>query len=830
MFISTARLQRLFHELFLILCTAILAVLIVIPAQLVRGEESDRMTGVIAVIDRTAIEMSGLKTLQQLFSDRSEFNVFGIEGLSSAYGIQYLIDGQPMTGLDFVTFPLSSVERIELLREGATRYRGSTDAGTINIVRRKDFDGFEVAGGILRPSRPGLDVNSGSILWGGEIGRGRVLVGFDLVSFEELRDADRDYSRARYGSTMAGSQGVSRHGNTLYYGDQSYAIGDCDPEIYTGALTTAEGEVCGYPYADVAWSYYQAEERENVFFQANQFIDGLGEFYLDSHVARIDTERIYAPTAGEFSLEVNSSLKETLERAIDGLSIDVGDSVRVGHRFTGHGNRTWLSEQNDRGFTLGLRGDLSASVSFETHIRYFWAEMRELGGKFVGEDLIEESIRSGNYDIVNPLSSDPAHLAAVRETTLDLSRDVSRESAVIAAALDGVAVTLPGGPVRWTGGLEFENYHYGDLKTYRDSRGRFHTIEQALGSGGSNVVANREIMRTRAAATFPVMPDLEATLAGHFTRFNDIGSLSTWRLAGRYTPSDSLEFRVHSTRGQASPTVSELYATGSVRFPWARDCRDHPNDLITCTAEVSPVQYKAEDVSNSNLNPLEFSNVGVGATLRFGKLSVAADWHRRESWNLTSRPSAQFLIFMENRGESLPAGAAIVRVGENGVIESIQIPFLARRDNENISERLALGASTEWQSGLFAFGIDLNYVRTLENEVWLAGIKQLGDYSRHRAHAVLRATRGDLSAAWNVHFVSGYYNPARSGRWSSWTGHDLAVQWADAFGKAGLDLTGGVLNIGDSQPSLNAANPNSPSLTYDSARGRSVFLNVALKF
>ena len=273
--------------LFLAAMTATALSTAALPAH---GAEAEPAPGVIAVIDRTAIELSGLTTLSQLLSNRSGFNVFGIQGLSASIGGSYLVDGRPVSGLDFSTFPLSAVERIELLEEGATRFSGHIGDGTINIVLRRGFEGTEVSGSLGRPIHPGVDSAGGSALWGGRVERGRILVGIDHVFSEEVRESDRDYTRAKYTDTLAGSQGVSISGNTLFVGDDRYALGDCDPAVYTGPLRSGSGEACGYAYADTAWfDSYPRTKRDSLFLHADYPLKEGSELYLDTLISQTST-------------------------------------------------------------------------------------------------------------------------------------------------------------------------------------------------------------------------------------------------------------------------------------------------------------------------------------------------------------------------------------------------------------------------------------------------------------------------------------------------------------------------------------------------------------
>ena len=177
----------------------------------------------IAVIDRTDIAMSGLTNVRELLLSRAGFNSFGLHrpffvGVERA---AFLLDGRPVSGLDLPMLPLSAVERVEILDEGAARHGGHAVAGAVNIVLRRGYEGAEASAGGGRPKQTGGNSNHGSALWGGAVGRGHLTVGVDHIRRREVRDADREFSRAKWtpGGPFAGTRGVSIAGNTP--GDRS---------------------------------------------------------------------------------------------------------------------------------------------------------------------------------------------------------------------------------------------------------------------------------------------------------------------------------------------------------------------------------------------------------------------------------------------------------------------------------------------------------------------------------------------------------------------------------------------------------------------------------
>ncbi len=158
----------------------------------------------VLVIDRKTIERTGLQTvgdiLQQLTASgkalNAKFNSSGNFGFPSDGGgigagsaqvdlrnlgskrVLVLVDGirwvneSSASGVsgaaDLNTIPVSIIERIEVLEDGASAIYGSDAiAGVINIITRKKFDGAEVTGYFGRYSGFGGDTKQGSLTIGG---------------------------------------------------------------------------------------------------------------------------------------------------------------------------------------------------------------------------------------------------------------------------------------------------------------------------------------------------------------------------------------------------------------------------------------------------------------------------------------------------------------------------------------------------------------------------------------------------------------------------------------------------------------------------------------
>jgi iron complex outermembrane receptor protein len=91
--------------------------------------------------------------------------------------------------VDLNVIPLSAIQRVEILKEGASIYGSDAVAGVVNITKTddsKDFDVFYSA-----PSRAAMFRINGS--WGETYGNFHVRLTGDYYNKQELQRGDRDF-------------------------------------------------------------------------------------------------------------------------------------------------------------------------------------------------------------------------------------------------------------------------------------------------------------------------------------------------------------------------------------------------------------------------------------------------------------------------------------------------------------------------------------------------------------------------------------------------------------------------------------------------------------
>jgi TonB-dependent receptor len=126
--------------------------------------------------------------------DVLEYDGVRLRGLDPGY-TQILINGErvPGAGFDRSFFvdriPAELVERIEIVRSPSADRSGDAIAGALNIVLRDGYSldgGYVRAGGVNFPD--GITKGLGGAVWGGEVGPGRALAGFNVQARRNPKD------------------------------------------------------------------------------------------------------------------------------------------------------------------------------------------------------------------------------------------------------------------------------------------------------------------------------------------------------------------------------------------------------------------------------------------------------------------------------------------------------------------------------------------------------------------------------------------------------------------------------------------------------------------
>ncbi|HYC72123.1 MAG TPA: TonB-dependent receptor [Opitutaceae bacterium] len=177
----------------------------------------------VATIDRRLIDQSGLLSTAELLQKMTLANGGSVPLTNNATGFTpgasstslrglgpdatlVLVNGRRMpfypvgTGgttafVDLNSIPLSAVERIEVLKDGASAvYGADAVAGVVNIIFRRGYNGAEASLSYGNTTNKDSSEFNANLLYGVSGDKGSIMVGVNYYNREPIFQRDRDYS------------------------------------------------------------------------------------------------------------------------------------------------------------------------------------------------------------------------------------------------------------------------------------------------------------------------------------------------------------------------------------------------------------------------------------------------------------------------------------------------------------------------------------------------------------------------------------------------------------------------------------------------------------
>ena len=795
---------------------------------------------VIAAFERDYIERSGAQTLEELL-DTGITRYF----LTGGQSLLVLVNGRPYatTSGDLDTLPLSAIERIELLSgDSLGTLDGGAVRGAINVVLRTDLEGFETRVITRLPSQDGGDGWQGSAFWGGAVGKGRLTLGADLLRRQEIPAGSRDYSRSvwRDGGTFRETKNVSVGGNTVWVvqrdetrdvtGERSVALGDCDPaKGYTGPLGNPPGitsgdKGCGFAYGNIMWNTNRYEQKSAVV-NLDYPLTEQAEFHLDANFTRGDSAYRYAPSIDSFLFRPNPGLLQSINDAAgSAFTADGNDLFVVAHRFVGHGNRDWLTDTEAYDVAVGLEGRITEGLGYDARVRAYGLDGLQSGDTFVHAGRIRAEILAGNYDLANPFSNAPEHQQAIENSGLRLERDFASDYLAARLALEGSGVAIGGRKSAWTAGFDVDRSKAHNIRLYHARDGATYKVSEVLGSGGASFEGERETAGAFAELSLPLLENLDLRAGGRGDEYDDVGGLASWRIGANFRPSELITLRGSWSAGQRPPSMLDLHSDEVQDHPYI-ECDPGTGSPPRSCKELNNRQVTRVTRGNPELDPSDTERLAVGAEARKGPFFLGVEWYRLSNSGLPGQNSADWA--MQNLHECAPgdttdciertAGDITIHNGYANVVES---------DLSGVNTRVGGGFKTAWAT----VGMRAVWRHVVSTDKRIAGEEDRLAIPSNVVRLGFLARRGGLSATWTTYYRSGYENRQRTGTFKSWTGHDVALDWANPLGLKGGRVSAGVFNLTDAGLSVDTSNPNSVDGPTEAGWGRTFFLTVNVQF
>lgn len=832
---------------------------VVVTGSRIRRDVSDAPSP-ITIIDREEIDLTGLENVADLLRTTT-YNNFGSfrERSGSSFGQIALISlrglgsdrtavlingrrvpGNPFTGtaaVDLNSIPLTAIDRVEILTDSASAVYG-TDAlgGVVNIILRDDYEGGEFEVGTDMPTREGADADHFNFLFGARGERASMLFTAEWFKRDPIFDGDRDYSKVKIEDPGDGTlpdlgvhtTGVSGGGNTAFAPGFSAAssVGDCPTEVYAGVVENpfgVPGTACGFGYADISAQTGGLDRISTYLSTDYEWHPGHNVFF-ENRFTRIASFGRYAPAVGFFSVPGDSQYNpfDTSADSYPKLADGTPYPFSIFHRFVGHGPRDDDTERYEMDSVVGVEGELlEGTVNYEVYARNYRYQASEEGETYILQSQVELETELGDYNLTNPLSQDPAHLAALGRMAATLFRDILTDYTAAGVTFDGFGANLPAGQIGWAVGAEVASTEY------LDDYDSFREAGNVLGSAGNSASGSRSRWAGFGEISIPILDDLELTAAGRYDSYDDFGTAFSPQFAARYQPIDMLVVRASWGQGFKAPNLTSLYQSRSQSF-------NNVTDTFRCLAlgtDPCPT-FQVENFTGGNpdleAETAESFNVGV-IVEPIPALSLSLDYFNIEIEDVVQQLSLGTILQLEIVG-TLPPGVAVRRgtatATDPGRLVSIDNVYanLAVREINGIDLRLHYEA--DLADGVVS--VDVEATKLDDYDVTpnpfdpTQDLLDTNGYPDRRAAVTVRWARDVLT----LNYIWRFTGP--HGNYGSHHTSDLIGVYGFRFGG---ELSAGVRNLMDEDPGIDEVNgwDDDALYLYDVA-GRVPFISYRHSF
>ncbi len=777
----------------------------------------------------------------------------GLRGLGQRATLT-LINGRRMAAFGFAqnlqdsfvdlnSIPLAAIERIEVLKDGASAIYGSDAlAGVVNIILRKDFRGLELTTGYAGTSRSDGQETRASIAGGiGDVSKDKYnLIGVvDYFNRETIWARDRDFSSTQdqrrfqggtdLRSTLSNPGNYARVGGfPAPFAPTRIPFASCPAE----RLVAINGVTQCVENTNIYNTLIPETQRLGLFtrltYEFSPSLGGFAEVGLNKTKTFTQSVPFTAP-ANQIGPGVARQINARLPVGNPNNPYNVPVDVR--YRFDDVGPRQVFNDTEAKRFVAGLKGTIG-NWDWESGLLYANSYSTQDDKNGIKVSGLLAVIADGSYNFLNPSANTAATYNRLKAEYQRRGDSTIKQWDVKAT---GELMQLAAGPVGVAIGLETRKESLNDIADDVLISG------DVLGRGSSRAKGNRTLTSGHAEVSIPLQKNLEVQIAGRTDRYSDFGSASTPKIAFRWTPIKELLLRGSFSRGFRAPNLVEAGDSQAFAFNTLIDTRRCAINTAYCAATGVPAILSA----GSGLQPEKSVSRSIGFVWDISKdASLSVDGFDIAQKRIIGTEGAQTILNLENtdpvyaaRILRAPADPTDILRGAPGNIVGVLNQFV------NLTELKTRGYDVDinWrflrnEFGNFTFASSNSFVQNYKTQNVKTDplIEFAGSYGypRHRGVTSLIWDRGPWSASATLNHIAGYTASTSAaagapeiGAWDTW---DLQLSYS---GFRNLKLTFGGRNITDKEPPIDLSPGSIPyDITQHNPRGSFYYATLKYKF
>jgi len=852
---------------------------VVITGSYIKGSGTDEATPV-DVLDSDYIQKQGALTIGELTqklavnsgaeNNPDSFTAGGTQGTSNVnlrgLGLTstlVLVNGKRQTiagavandgsvFVDTATIPMAALERVEILKEGATATYGSDAvAGVVNFILRDDFEGLEVSVGHQKAESSDQTTDDVSVLAGFGIGDNtNVILSGSFMQQDPMSSAERSYTTINAVSTLGRSflnlgglapglpvfiEGTGDYAGT-YGPGETIPDANCEANggIYGAAfIPSLGGQKCGFLYGP-RFNLVNEEERTNVYAAITHDMDN------------------GVTVRGELGFAKNEVLDNPQSPSYPALNFPTIAPGQAGSPFNGfvrwYGRPLGaeapspLAPRNSEFLRASLdvsgslddgEWDWNASVTYSENDREGWQP--DTIASRLTDALAGQGGASGteSFNIFDPSQNSQSLIDYISaQTYTNTITDLTVADLVVSGPLE----IASGRTINVAYGAQFRNEGFqtlrNDISTQQidPQTGTLQDVDLIFLGGGTEPSASRDSFAAFAEANIPITDSLEVSVAARYEALESDSSLDP-KLALRWQVTDELVVRGSMSTAFREASLVQQFNRGTSL-----------QGLVDPLGGGGALFIRVLTEGDTNLKPETSTNTNLGVVWTpSDNFNMRLDWWQFDYEDVITIENAQGKLSADPNGPD-------IRRNDSGQLQGVSTNFI----NAATVETDGVDVSADWNipaGDMGDFGVQLAYSHFLSYEIPdgnggvtdVVGSFNHDNFVRSMPQKKWNLTadweRGNHSAAMVVYYVDSYKTgravPAsaqalgfNSGI-SNWRTMDLSYNYNFNLGDTQAVFTLGGKNVFDKEaPRVYDAANFSYDPKHHDPRGRMFFARV----
>jgi iron complex outermembrane recepter protein len=532
------------------------------------------------------------------------------------------------TNLD--ALPLEAIERVEILRSGASAIYGSDAvAGVINIITRKDYRGLQIGGSHEQSlTSPGKFKQSTASITGGfgdlSADRFNVLANVeffkrDNVMWRDVLDKMNPTTKAKIPQTLVAQYSTfSYPGNLVGVGP----IAGCPPELLIGGL-------CRYDRYS-RFEAMPAAERVTALVSGRFAVNATTEAFAEALWSNTKTTYLspfqpYGPAVGPTTWGDPATGSA---RTFTPFGLPAGHPLNptgayvndFRYRFVDGPAEASADSDNYR-LLFGVRGVMMGKWDWETAVAFLGAKtvdrqrgnFSDSGFKEVIGDYSQPTLpadffnKPGGYRIGEQNSAE-----VINKLFPSFGTDAKTSQTAIDGKISGEIAQWAAGPVTMATGFDLRREKFTITPTSHLLTG------DIVGFGNAQTNAARTFGAVFAEVNLPITKTLEAQVAARLDKFPGFDAQLSPKVALRYQPVPALLFRGGIESGFRAPNLTEsaqstkfAFSNGVVDPKRCSQAQAYAGDLLT-QANALPANDPNRTILEAHADIVEQNECSAG--------------------------------------------------------------------------------------------------------------------------------------------------------------------------------------------------------------------------